>query len=425
MNSENKKSGESKVDSWIQSWNPYDPKKENPKEMEPVTIQESKIRKRAARWFFVGFAIFLVWAFYAPIDQGVTTSGQVVVSGYRKAIQHPTGGVVREILVNEGDLVKRDQVLIRVNPLNAQATVSKIQSDLINVLVTEARLRAERNEAPDIHWPKELGSLGNKEKISEAKLTQEKLFNARRREIIDTIAARKAQQKSLIDEEQNLAQLAKEGYVPRASAEQALRNRLESETTVTTFRANYLKQLETELSQMQKERDALFMQLAAAQFDEQHANIKSPVDGKIVGLKVFTVGGVVTGGQMLAEVVPQDSKLVVDVKLPATVIDRVKVGETVDLHFTAFNAITTPTVPGKVTKVGADRVLPDKTKVGEPDYEYYPGQIETTPEGLRMLGDLNIQPGMTVDVVIKTGERSFMSYLLKPISDRLIWAFKN
>jgi len=299
-----------------------------------------------------------------------------------------------------------------------------VQSDLINVLVIEARLKAERNEVAFITWPKDLAALGNKEKISEAKLTQEKLFNARRHEVIDTIAARKTQQKSLLDEEKSLAELAKEGYVPRASAELAMRNRLESETTVTTFRANYLKQIETELSEMQKQRDSLTVQLAAAEFDEQHANIKSPVDGKIVALKVFTIGGVVGGGQVLAEVVPQDSKLVVDVKLPATVIDRVKVGEIVDLHFTAFNAVTTPTVPGRVTRVGVDKVLPDPTKPGEPEYEYYSGQVETTPEGLKMLGDLNVQPGMTVDVVIKTGERSFMSYLWKPISDRFVWAFK-
>ena len=99
MNSNNEKPSESKVDSWIQSWNPYNPERVSAKEMEPVTIQESKIRKRAARWFFIAFAIFLIWAFFAPIDQGVTTTGQVVVSGYRKAIQHPTGGVVREISV--------------------------------------------------------------------------------------------------------------------------------------------------------------------------------------------------------------------------------------------------------------------------------------------------------------------------------------
>jgi protease secretion system membrane fusion protein len=114
----------------------------------------------------------------------------------------------------------------------------------------------------------------------------------------------------------------------------------------------------------------------------------------------------------------------VDVNLPATVIDRVKVGLIVDLHFTAFNAVTTPTVPGRVIKVGADKQIPDKSKPGAADFDYYSGQIETTPEGLKMLGDLNIQPGMTVDVVIKTGERNFISWLMKPISDRMIWAFK-
>lgn len=419
------KTVESKVDSWIQSWNPHKHENLKNQSLEPVMIAESVVRKKAARWFFVAFAVFLIWAFYAPIDAGVTASGQVVVSGYRKAVQHPSGGVVREILINEGDHVTKDQVLIKVNPLKEQANLNAIESEYINVLVNEARLKAERISAGSITWPKELNKLGNQAQVKESKLTQELLFNARKRELQQTIAARGEQEKSLIEEEKNLLQLAEEGYVPRANAAQAMRNRLELATTLNTFKANFLKQLETELSDMQKRHEALAAQLESAKFDQEHADIKSPISGTIVGLKVYTVGGVITSGQMLAEVVPDDSLLVVDVKLPANVIDRVKPNAIVDMHFTAFNAVTTPTVPGIVRKVAVDKVMPDKTKPGEPEFEYYPVQVETTPEGLAMLGTLNIQPGMPVDVVIVTGQRSFMSYLMKPISDRVIWAFKN
>ena len=330
---------ESKVDSWIQSWNPHKQEHLNNESLEPVTIEESVVRKKAARWFFVAFGIFLIWAFFAPIDAGVTASGQVVVSGYRKAVQHPTGGIVREILLNEGDHVVKDQVLIKVEPVKEEANINVIESEFINVLVNEARLKAERVSAGVITWPNELATLGNQAQVKESKLTQELLFNARKREFQQTIAARGAQEKSLIEEEKNLRQLAEEGYVPRANAAQAMRNRLELATTLNTFKATFLKQLETELSDMQKRHEALVAQLESAKFDQEHAEIKSPISGTIVGLKVYTVGGVITAGQMLAEVVPDDSLLVVDVKLPANVIDRVKQNAIVDMHFTTVSGI--------------------------------------------------------------------------------------
>ena len=420
-----------KADSWAQSTKPFDPERIKREDLqvdtealEPVVIEESKIRKRFTRFFFVAFILFSAWAVYAPIDGGVTASGMVVVSGYRKVVQYPITGVVREVLVSDGDEVTEGQILIRVNPLTLQASMGTIESDLINVLASEARLKAERLNAK-ITWPEIFKSLSNQPQVAEAKVTQEELFKARRHEYVETMRARHEQLKSLIKEEKNLGILAEEGLVPKANAEQAMRNRLESENLINTFVSTFLKQTEVELADAQKRREALQLQLEAAKYDEEKASIVSPASGTIMGLKVVTVGGVITTGQVLAEVVPKDSKLVVDVKLPANVIDRVKKDAVVDLHFTAFNAATTPTVPGRLIKVGTDRQIPDKTKPGEPEFEYYSAQVETTPEGMEMLGKRNIQPGMPVDVVIKTGTRSFLSYIMKPISDRVIWAFKS
>ena len=417
---------DAKVDTWLNSWNPEPAPVNVDNNLEPIRIEESLLRKKVMRWFFVCFGIFLMWAFYAPIDAGVTASGQVVVSGYRKAIQHPAGGVVGEILISEGDHVAKGQIVIKINPLKERASLSAIQSEFITVLTGEARLRAERINASHITWPIALSKLSNHEQVNESKITQTQLFNARRQELQEMIAAKSEQQKSLLEEEAALAELAEQGYVPKSTAAQAKRTRIEMASTMNSFKSAFLKGLETEMSDLQKRHEALQSQLESALEDEQHNEIRSPIDGTIVGLKVNTVGGVITSGQILAEVVPSETLLVVDVKLPVAAIDRVTVNQIVDVHFTQFNKDTTPIVPGMVKKVGADKVIPDKTKPGEPDFEYYSVQVETMPEGLIKLQamNMNILPGMPVDVVIKTGERSFMSYLIKPLSDKLIWAFK-
>jgi protease secretion system membrane fusion protein len=140
----------------------------------------------------------------------------------------------------------------------------------------------------------------------------------------------------------------------------------------------------------------------------------------VVGLKVFTVGSVVGSGVVMMEVVPKDEALIVQVKFPANSIDKVRVGMEAQLRFTAFNVDTTPVVPGIVKLVGADKEPSQQGTEGE----FYLGQVETTPEGLEMLGKLKVQPGMNVDVIIKTGERSFMSLFMKPMTDKAVKAFR-
>jgi len=169
-----------------------------------------------------------------------------------------------------------------------------------------------------------------------------------------------------------------------------------------------------------KNKDATLTKLEATQFDRDLAEVKAPVSGSVVGLKVFTVGGVITSGQVLLEVVPKDETLIVQAKIPATIIDKVRVGMPTDMRFTAFNQTTTPVVPGMVKVVGAD-----KEPAQNPNEEFYLGQVEVTKEGLQKLSGLKVQPGMPVDVVIKAGERTFMSYLLKPLSDKFATAFKD
>jgi len=182
-----------------------------------------------------------------------------------------------------------------------------------------------------------------------------------------------------------------------------------------------LKDIHQQLQEAQKNRDALLGRLDAAKFDRELTEVRAMVSGSIVGLKVFSVGGVISPGQTLMEIVPEEERLIIQAKIPALIIDKVTPGMPADLRFVSFNQSTTPVVPGVVKVVGADKE--PVTNPNEP--EYYLAQVEVTPEGLQLLGTLKIQPGMPVDVVVKSGERSFMSYWLKPLTDKMAVAFKD
>lgn len=442
---------EAKLSSWIDSWNPYNPAKLSDKGLQPVEVEESDIRRGAAKWFLGFFAVFLIWALFAPIDAGVTVQGSVSVLGNRKAIQHPTGGVVQEIMVKEGAQVQQGEVLLRINPLKSEAEMTGVELQFINLLATESRLKAERDNAPAIKWSDELVKQFKPDdtRVAEAKSLQVQLFNSRRAEYNSQVSSlneqinglsvmlnsRKTQQRSLGEEMTNTRSLAKDGFVPMSQANQAERQKSDIDSSIASTQADIararlqisqlrsalLKDVDNQLQEIQKNRDALSTRLDSAKFDRDLAEVKAPVSGSVVGLKVFTVGGVITSGQVLLEVVPKDEVLIVQAKIPASIIDKVRVGMPTDMRFTAFNQSTTPVIPGVMSLVGAD-----KEPGGNPNEgDFYLGQVETTKEGLALLGSLKVQPGMPVDVVIKAGERSFMSYLLKPLIDKSARAFKD
>jgi len=423
-----------KAESWIQSWNPYHPAVIKARGYQPVLLEESQLMKRIGRFFLLGFGIFLVWAFTAPIDAGVVTSGSVMVSGYRKMLQHPTGGVVQEIMVKEGDLVKEGDVLIRINPLKAQADLSQVQLQYINALVTEARLQAEHKGSSKITWPAELNTWEGDPKVKDAKQIQQTLFETRRSEFNLVVSGKRAQLATLIEEYKSNALLAKEGYVSQATANQVMRMKLEAESGLKSLEATYFKDIDTQLAQIQSTRDAMKDRFQASEFDRDLTAIRAPVAGNVVGLKINTVGGTVAAGTVLAEIIPQESSLVVEVKVPPNRVDKVKVGFPADIRFTGLLYDATPLIPGTVKYVALD--VQPTGGASAPDGDFYLAKIEATKEGLEILskveispgnaklGTVEIHPGMPVDVVFKTGERTFMSYLIKPLTDKFALAFK-
>jgi protease secretion system membrane fusion protein len=182
----------------------------------------------------------------------------------------------------------------------------------------------------------------------------------------------------------------------------------------------YQKEVRTQLAEASRDAETLESRSTATDFELANTEIKAPIAGKVVGLSVFTDRGVLPPGFKLMDIVPQDETLYIEAQVPVHLIDKVKPALTVEVMFTAFNQNRTPHVPGTVDMVSADRLVDEKN-----GYPYYTMHAHVTPEGVRKLGQLQVRPGMPVEVLVKTGERTLLSYLLKPVVDRMHGALRE
>jgi len=455
------------VANWFGDINPYHPERLAQNGLKPIEVEESSIRRNAARWIVLAFVAFFAWALFAPLDAGVNVPGTVAVMGNRKAVQHPNGGVVQDILVREGSKVKQGEVVIKLNPLGTQAELTSTELDYVQALATESRLNSERENRAAIAWLPEFNELAAHPRTREAKLSQEKLFSSRRSEYMSQDAILKEQIAGLEAYYQGLTtvqqshkeqlailtadyksneELASQGYIPRSRVNDMQRQRIDIMSAMASTNADmsktqnsisgtrlqllqhlstFHKEVDTQVADVNRNRKALHAKLESLRFNLGLTDIKAPVAGTVVGLKAYTVGGVIQAGAVLMEIVPQESKLIAEAQIPPNLIDKVHVDLEADLRFTAFNLNTTPVIPGRVILVGVDKITGPSAGNNTQQAEYYLAQIQTTEQGFQLLGDKVIQPGMPVDVVIKTGERSFMSYLIKPLSDRFAKSFKE
>ena len=310
----------------------------------------------------VGLGGFLIWATFAPLDKGVSASGVVITDGQRKVIQPIANGVIEEILVKDGDQVKAGQVLIKMNDLQASAQADGTRDQMQGV-------------QGQIHG------------------------------LEISIASQKDQLKNLTLQSADLKTLANEGYIPRSRYLEVERMKQQVTGQLAENEGNLLRQRNL-LSELEKK-------LPAFQFDLDHATIKSPVDGQIIGLSVFTKGQVVQSGTKLMEVVPDDRPLIVEARVPVVLIDKVHMDLPVQMIFSALNQRTTPRIPGRVTMISSDRTTDERS--GEP---YYKMHAQVTESGMKLLKENTVRAGMPVEVFVVTGERSLMNYMLRPIFDR-------
>ena len=421
-------------------------------------LRDTSAPIRLGFWVLVvGLGLFLVWAAWAPLDEGVPAPAAVAVEMRRTTIQHLQGGVVKAVNVKDGTEVKVGDILIELHDSAARAGHQAVRQNYLAQRALEGRLLAELTGASSITFHPDLQSAGDP-LAAQHMAAQLQLFNARRAAHQAELAAseqlitglqsqveglqlmlrdRRAQQALQARQLAGVQKLADEGFAPRnqslqlEQAEAEMRASIsnmdneiqrtksgvaENKLRLTAQRQQFGKESSGQLADVRREVQANQERLAAAEQELARMHIKSPAAGQVIGLAIRNPGGVVQPGQSLMDILPRGVPLVLDVKIPPHVISSVKLGNEVEVRFAAFASTPHLVVLGKLVAVSGD-VVTEQT--GNGPMSFYAARVELTPSGMQALGTLAMQPGMTAEVLIRTGERSLLDYLLSPLLKRV------
>ena len=402
------------------------------------------------------------WAALAPLASASMARGIVKVDSNRKTIQHYDGGIIREILVRDGDHVRQGQVLVRLDDVDARADLETFRGQLDALQAREARLIAQRDGLNEIVFPESL--IAHEDRVEVAKILagQRRIFSDQARALAaeiavwrqraeqfrSQIAAHKsrhdalAQQLASLEEEHAIAStLLKRGFErrPRVLGLErqiagtrsdiavnegqlaALREQIvEAELQITALREGRARSGSEELREVQMQAAEVSRQMnkSDAEVDRQH--IVAPQDGVVASLRYFTPGGVIAPGAEVMDIVPVEDKLIIEARVKPIDIDVVREGLPANVHLLAFKQRTTPMLAGIVTRVSPDALTDERT--GE---IYFLASIQVQPGGTMPGSRLELYPGMPVDVAIVTGEHTLLAYLAQPITDSLAHAFRE
>ena len=400
------------------------------------------------------------WGAFASISSAIIASGLVVVDGNDKKVQHPTGGVVGDILVKSGDKVTAGQTLVRLDPTQTRAALGVVISQQVQLEGRTARLQAERDQAPFVIFPQkfkdsapEAASIAeSEERLYRARQTakngQKNQLNERigqlRKEIEGLSAQLKAKETEvglMEDELERVLGMRKQSLVPVTRLLEAERDltRLKgerglllsniakaegqiSETGMQILSLDQNMQSESmkELREVEARLSELVERRTAAQDTLDRIEIKAPRSGTVHELQIHTVGGVINPAETLMTIVPDDEKLAIEVRVAPTDIDQVFIGQKARLRFSAFNQRSTPEFEGEVAQVAAELTREPQTGVS-----YYTARIKVAAQSQEQAQSLKLVAGMPVETFIETGHRTAVTFLLKPFSDQIARAFKE
>lgn len=433
-------------------------------------MSELKGAQRSIRLhLIIGLAIVVVlagglggWASTAEISGALIAPGSIVVESNVKKVQHPTGGVVGEVLARDGDLVKAGDVVVRLDDTVTKASLAIVVKTLDGLMARGARLQAEQQGLDKITYPKALLDRAGDPEVKNIIASESKLFEVRtngrvgqraqlheritqlNEEIAGLVAQEKAkdQEIALVEKElvgvrdlydKHLVQMSRLTTLERDAA------RLNGE------RAQYIasraqakgKITETELQIIQVDKDMVsdvskdlrettdkigeFVERKVTAEDQlRRTDIRAPQDGMVLQSTVHTVGGVITAGDAIMMIVPQSDDLQVEAKVNPQDIDKLQIGQKTLLRLSAFNQRTTPELNGVVS-----RVSPDVTTDQRTGQSYYTIRVSMSAQEIARLGDVKLIPGMPAEAFVQTGDRTMLSYLIKPLSDQLMRAFRE
>jgi len=407
-----------------------------------------------------------VWASTAHIAGAVIAPGSVVVRSNVKKVQHPTGGVVAEIDVHDGDHVKAGQVVVRLDATVARATVGVVQVQLDELRARLARLMAERDDADHVTFPADLEARDGDAQIAGTLAGERKLFESRRlaktgqrsqleervaqsnQEIrgLEAQQTAKEQEISLIDTElKGVNELWDRNLVAITRLMQLRRDRArlsgEQGQYVAEIARAKGKISETELQIIQLDKDfttdvlkdlrdaqgkiaELTERLVAAQDQLKRVDIVAPQDGVVDQMTVHTVGGVIEKGEVLMQIVPRGDELIVEAKVEPRDIDQVKLGADAVVRIQAGEERVNPDMTGKVILVSAD-LSHDKAASGLAERSYYMIRVSLPPDEMTRLNGLKLLPGMQAEVFVQTYARTPLQYIIKPLRDQMTRVFRE
>ena len=403
-----------------------------------------------------------VWAAATEISGALIAPGTIVVESNVKKVQHPTGGVVGQLLVRDGDRVKAGDLLVRLDDTIMRANLAIVTKALTELNARKARLEAERDGAETVKFPDDLMQQADVPEIAQVLMGERKLFELRRsaragqkaqlqerinqsgEETTGLSAQKVAKEKEITLIEHELAgvrDLFNKNLVPmtRLTSLERDATRIDGERgqliatiaqakgKIAELRLQIIQidqDLSSEVAKEMREIDAKigeFVERKVSAMDQlKRTDIRSPQDGTVFQSTVHTVGGVMPAGEPIMLIVPEADKLTIEARVNPQDIDKVQLGQIAALRFSAFNVRTTPEIFGTVSRVSADTTTDQRT-----NQSYYTIRIAMPPEQVTRLGDVKLVPGMPVEAFVKTGERTVISYLMKPLSDQINRAFRE
>lgn len=433
------------------------------------TVSPAKVTDSPRRELWIGggviaafFVLFLGWAAFAPLDAGAYAPGQISVSGNRQAVQHREGGVVSALKVREGDRVQRGQVLVELSSGELRATERGTAGQVYALLAQRARMIAERDRLPAIPTPPEFANLSDQDRVlaEEAMRLQRLQYGARStgRSTETGVLSQRIQQ--LNQQINGLESQIVANDIQRRSIEEEVAGLRSLEGKVSGMPVNRIRALERNATSLEGEQGSLRAQIARAReaisetrlqmlgvgtrMNEDVADqlrqvevqlndlnpklielrrqielsqIRAPATGQVVGLNVFTQGGVISAGQTLMEIVPDNASQVIVASVSPDDIDNLRVGLSTEVKFPGLRERTIPLLHGRVTQISADSFTDENT-----GRSHYRAEVVIPPEEMRKLADhaKNIRPGMPVEVVVILHKRTALQYLIEPLT-RSLW----